>query len=91
MQFFKVLPFLFVLAAAFDPEKEIIPTCNSNDDSGNSTSSDNGFSKACSNANINADGWLYVDCDVGSKLMKFGVGLNYCIANDGGNIAVRDE
>lgn len=88
MYVFKILPYFLVLVGAFDPSEEIIPSCN---DSVKGDKDSNGISNNCINASINKDGWLYAECDVGSKTMSFGVGLNYCISNNGGNIAIQDE
>lgn len=77
-----------MLVSAYNPSEEVIPSCN---DSVGGNKDSKGISKNCINAKINKDGWLYADCDVGSRTMSFGVGLNYCIANNGGNIAIQDE
>lgn len=88
MQLFKFLPYLLVLVAAFDPEDETVPACN------NAKAVEKGpavLSKACSDPEVNKDGWLYVTCPVGSKHMKFGAGLGYCVVNNDGKIAVQKE
>ncbi|KAJ5183845.1 hypothetical protein N7492_001461 [Penicillium capsulatum] len=86
MRSFKFIPFLFSLAIAIRPENA--PTCNEGD---GLEKGDVSLSKLCSNAQLNGDGWLYVDCDVGAKPMRFGVGLNYCVTDDGGEISIRED
>lgn len=79
MHYSSLLSLLFIAAASAD-------SCGSD-------ALDKGpvpVSKICSNASLK-EGWLSVDCDVGSQLQTFSVGLNYCIANYDGRIAQAKE
>ncbi|KAJ5115215.1 hypothetical protein NUU61_000974 [Penicillium alfredii] len=76
MHFFKVLPFLFVTAFSY---------CNDAKPAG-----DVPLSQICSNAKL-SEGWIWVECKVGSRSKKFGLDLNHCLANDDNHISIRAD
>ncbi|KAJ5083998.1 hypothetical protein NUU61_008577 [Penicillium alfredii] len=83
MHLFFVLSFLVASVLAIDSTQAM--SCNAD------SSLSKGLvplSKLCSGGELNNDGWLSVKCDVGAEVMKFSVGLNWCVANYDGNLAL---